>query len=362
MHICFLASAKSIHLQKWADYFIKKNHKVSVISFDFGEIKGAENYFVNMGIFSKSKLKYILGAYKVFFILKKIKPDIIQVIYLISYGLTGVLSGFRPISISAIGCDVLNRPKESLLKKLLAKYIIKKADLIHSQAEHLTKEIISLGGDEKKIITFSYGIDLKETKRETKKDFSKNEEKIIISTRALEPIYNIETFIYSAFKVLKEMSGIKFWIAGKGEKREEKKLKEIVAKLKLENSVVFLGELSNKKILGLLEKSDIYVSTSLSDGSSISLLEAMAKESFPVVSDIEANREFIKDKENGFLFPLKDSNKLADNILEAISDNDLRKKAAKINQRILEEKGSYQKNMKIIEKNYFSLHNNFKKN
>ena len=50
-----------------------------------------------------------------------------------------------------------------------------------------------------------------------------------------------------------------------------------------------------------LNAADIYVSTSLSDGTSLSLLEAMACSLPVVVTDIPANKEWITDGHNGFL-------------------------------------------------------------
>ena len=60
----------------------------------------------------------------------------------------------------------------------------------------------------------------------------------------------------------------------------------------------------------------IYVSTSLSDGSSVSLLEALSSGRICVCRDFPSNREWIKDGTNGFLF--KDDEELA-SILKLIS-------------------------------------------
>jgi glycosyltransferase involved in cell wall biosynthesis len=51
----------------------------------------------------------------------------------------------------------------------------------------------------------------------------------------------------------------------------------------------------------LLSQTDIYVSTSLYDGTSVSLLEAMGSGAFPIVTDIPSNREWISPGQNGFL-------------------------------------------------------------
>jgi glycosyltransferase involved in cell wall biosynthesis len=60
---------------------------------------------------------------------------------------------------------------------------------------------------------------------------------------------------------------------------------------------------------------DVYVSASLWDGASISLMEAMACGVFPVVSDIPANREWLQDGATAFLFPCGDWRRLAEILL-----------------------------------------------
>ena len=55
-----------------------------------------------------------------------------------------------------------------------------------------------------------------------------------------------------------------------------------------------------------LLESGFYISMTESDGASLSLMEAMAVGAIPVVSDIEPNREWVKNGVNGVLVPLDD--------------------------------------------------------
>jgi glycosyltransferase involved in cell wall biosynthesis len=63
---------------------------------------------------------------------------------------------------------------------------------------------------------------------------------------------------------------------------------------------------------------DLYISASHVDGSSVSLMEALACGLPCLVSDIPANREWVTDGENGWLFPDGDAEALAARILQAI--------------------------------------------
>jgi glycosyltransferase involved in cell wall biosynthesis len=64
----------------------------------------------------------------------------------------------------------------------------------------------------------------------------------------------------------------------------------------------------------------------------------MAAGSFPVVTDIPANREWIKDGENGFLVPVNEEGLLAKRIVSAIRDRELLEGAWRENLRTAEER------------------------
>jgi glycosyltransferase involved in cell wall biosynthesis len=72
----------------------------------------------------------------------------------------------------------------------------------------------------------------------------------------------------------------------------------------LDSDVEFTGYAAVRaEYLGQLEQADLYVSTSPSDSTSVSLLEAMAAGLACVVPDIAGNREWIQDGVNGLLYP-----------------------------------------------------------
>jgi glycosyltransferase involved in cell wall biosynthesis len=136
--------------------------------------------------------------------------------------------------------------------------------------------------------------------------------------------------------ILKEEPKVRFLIAGDGPEREG--LEKEVRSLKIEDFVQFLGRIPHETMACVLGQTDIYVSTSLDDGTSVSLLEALASGAFPVVTDIPPNREWISDGESGFLVPTDEERILAMRIIEAIRDRSLVEKAKQRNLRLVKEK------------------------
>ena len=88
----------------------------------------------------------------------------------------------------------------------------------------------------------------------------------------------------------------------------------------------------------------------LSDGTSVSLLEAMGAGAFPVVTDITSNREWISDGDNGFLVPAGKEINLADRIIGTIRKEGLMEKASEWNREIVREKAYWDGNIhKMVE-------------
>jgi glycosyltransferase involved in cell wall biosynthesis len=125
-----------------------------------------------------------------------------------------------------------------------------------------------------------------------------------------------------------------------------------VENLNLGTSVQFLGGIPHKEMPNLLAKSDIFVSTSPNDGTSVSLLEALASGTFPVVTDIPANREWIVDGDNGFLVPKENENLLAKKIVEAIRDRKLLREAFDKNRIIIKQRAFWEENVRKITQLY----------
>jgi glycosyltransferase involved in cell wall biosynthesis len=106
----------------------------------------------------------------------------------------------------------------------------------------------------------------------------------------------------------------------------------------------------------ILHRASIYVSTSPTDGLSISLLEAMACGLFPIVTDVPGNRPLIQNGENGLLFPVGDSRSLAEKICLVCKDlSPSNPYSLEINRRLIEEKWSQKRAMDRMETIYSSL-------
>jgi len=362
MRICYLANASSIHTRKWVRYFVEKGHEIHVISFENGWIEGTTVHKLKLPVLVKSAtfpLK-LISIPRMKALIRSIKPDVLHAHYVTNYGFFGALCNYKPLVLTALGSDILSVQTESPLiggiKKLIKTYVAKKADIVTADSRSLMKEIINLGVPVEKIKFVSHGVSLKEFNPNKKSSLFKKTLKIpptcqvVTSTRNLEKVYDVETLIKAIPNVIKTKPNVHFLIIGEG--TQKRYLQKIADDLNLQKHVTFVGSIPNEEVAEFLANSDIYVSTSLSDSTSVSLLEAMAAQLPVVVTDIEGNREWIKNGENGFVIPKSNPDLLAEKIDVLLGEEKTAEKFGVCNRKIVEEKANYDKEMAKVERIY----------
>jgi glycosyltransferase involved in cell wall biosynthesis len=370
--ICFFGDARTadIFTLRWARYFSERGHKIHLFSyFPFDEenqrsdieLHIIEKKFPNASWLTNTFANLPLNLMKIRKEIKKIKPDIIHAQCVTSYGKLAGFLYFHPLVITAWGSDILINPHESLTAKIGTKYVLKKADLITCDAEHMKEAMIKLGANPSKIKIINFGIDTQkfcpgEESKELRNKLGTLGLLTVISLRRLEPIYNIETLIRAIPLVLKEVPETRFIIAGTGS--QEKQLKNLSRTLKIDEKVEFIGWVSNDSLPDYLRTSDIYVSTSLSDGGiASSTAEAMACGLPIVITDFGDNRKWIEDGENGFIVPTKNPEFLAKKIIYLLKNEDVRKKIGEQGRKTIKERNDYRVEMSKMEEIYKELAN-----
>ncbi len=353
MKICFLGDIGSIHIRRWIEYFRDNGNKVYVISFNNYRIEGVnvtylgENININS---SGGNINYLKKIKEIKRMIKEINPDIINAHYVTSYGFIAALIKDRPLVISTWGSDILVTPKKNFIYKLLTQYSLKKGDLITSDSNNMTKEIKKLTRNHSTVITRPMGIDPNQFNLE---GTEKNREKILLSMRTLCDNSNIDIILKAFKKVLDYDKDIKLVITNSGEKENE--VLQNIKALGIEKSVEFLGFISHEQVIDLLKKSFIFISIPTSDSTSVTLLEAMACGTFPIVSDIPANNEWIVNNTNGLILEDNSEEKLNRLIQCVLGNNELVKKARIENKNIIDNNAIWDDNMRDIKEYYQNL-------
>jgi glycosyltransferase involved in cell wall biosynthesis len=143
--------------------------------------------------------------------------------------------------------------------------------------------------------------------------------RIVLSLRAHEPQYRVGDII-EAFAIAQAKDTNLVLVIGH-EGSLTAKLKEQVSDLDLSQSVRFIGPLPESELAPLLRGACCYVTASQVDGTSVTLLQAMACGTPVVASNTAGNQGWVTDKVTGHTFPTHDVAALAAAISSACAPN-----------------------------------------
>jgi glycosyltransferase involved in cell wall biosynthesis len=304
-------------------------------------------------------LEYSFAIFRIKSIVRAQKPDMVIAERTTSYGFLAALTGKKPVAIAQQGITDL-WPETSMLypiKKRLQDYAFKKADLIHAWGKVMTTSMKNANVDMQKVMVLPKGINLNHY---TDNNTADPEKINAIVTRSLEPEYRHD-IILKAFAVLHD-KGYDFKLTIVGDGSQLANLKALANRLGINEKVIFTGRIQNNALPVLLLQANYYISMPVTEGVSASLFEAMATRSYPLVTDIAGNQDWIRHRENGQLITVDDHEMLASELIWAAENPDYRKQATSDNRKLTEEKANYSVNMKIIAEQYHALINTAKKN
>jgi glycosyltransferase involved in cell wall biosynthesis len=133
------------------------------------------------------------------------------------------------------------------------------------------------------------------------------------------------------------------------------KVEQMVQQLKIESQVKLLPVQPRRVIAKLFRSAEIMVSPTEHDGTPNTLLEGMACGCLPVAGNIESVREWIEDGVNGLLHQPDSSDAMADALRRALDDAELRERACEMNQRLIDDRASYEQSMRRVVEFYEQL-------
>lgn len=228
----------------------------------------------------------------------------------------------------------------------------------------LKKFINRYGINRRKIVIIENGINFKNFKTikeagEIKKELNLPNIPIITMIANFKKQKDYPTMIKAIAHLQKEKD-VYFLAVGTGLKFEDekKKIELLIKQLNLKN-VKFLG--FRDDIPDILNITDIWVSSTLYEGQSNSLLEAMAMRKPIVTTDIPENAEVVRNGKEAILVPVKSPDKLAKAIKKLLINKNFSKKIAENAYKRVHKKYNIHKTFNKLEKLYNIVINQRKK-
>jgi L-malate glycosyltransferase len=293
-------------------------------------------------------------------LLAALQPDLVHAGPVQGCGYVAALSGFHPLLVTSWGSDLLLDADRNPGWKRATTIALRGADGFMCDCDAVRKIAQSLVPiTDSRIAQFPWGIESGSFSPAgplpAGVSFSAEPQAIrLICTRSWEPLYGIDVLLEAFRRAYGKNGWLRLMLLGSGSMAGA--VRDFIAERGLHNVVMTPGRVSATELAGWFRAAHGYVSCARSDGTSVSLLEAMATGLPVLVTDIPSNREWVRAGENGWLAATDSADDFAEKMLRIARLKPAeRAEMGERNQKIVAERADWDRNFPMLLELYESM-------
>jgi len=283
-------------------------------------------------------------------ILDEVKPDLLHAGPLHGPAYIAAQTGFSPLISMSWGADILHDGEVSPFDREKIRTTLYNSTVLVDDCQAVTtKAVHGYGYPRSRVYRLPWGVDLKHfspnghARLRDKMGWQDNF--VFLSIRSFEPIYGVDITLRAFIDAWQQDSRLRMFLFGNGS--QEEMLREMAAQAGVMDKVHFGGYLDRAQLPDAYNSADVFLSASHCDGSSVSLLEALACGTPAIVSDIPGNLEWVTHGDQGWVFPDGDDEAMATLMNAASREPDLAGMGERARELALE-KANWQQNFKVL--------------
>lgn len=248
-------------------------------------------------------------------VMREVRPELVHAGPVPSCGFLSALAGVKPLVVMSWGSDVLVDADRNPVRAWATRFTLRRADVVIGDCRAVRDKVRALSGlPDDRIVTYPWGVDLKTfqprvSSLDLRRRLGWEDAWVFLSTRSWEPHYHVDRLLTAFLRLAERSSRARLLLLGDGSLGPC--LHDIIAAAGSRDRVHLAGQVPNGLLPDYYNLADVYVSSVPADGTSISLLEAMACGLPVIVADAPGNREWVTPEKNGWLFKPGDAESLA---------------------------------------------------
>jgi glycosyltransferase involved in cell wall biosynthesis len=284
-------------------------------------------------------------------ILRDLRPDLMHAGPVQSCAYLGALAGFHPLVVMSWGSDLLLHANHNGEWRKATEIALQGADGLFcdcNSVRHAAERYTQF--PDSRIVQFPWGIEagLFSPQGPLLEGGAVEPDTIpVISTRSWEPLYEPVVLLEAFERAYRENRQMRLLLLGSGSQASD--VREFIVRRGMEGVITTPGRIVRSELPKWFRAAKVYISCSKSDGTSVSLLEAMATGLPAVVTDIPSNREWVTDGKNGWVASAGSSSDFARALLCAASlGSEQRKAISERNQEMIRERANWDANFPTL--------------
>lgn len=299
--VLLVGDGRNIHVRRLAEALASNGLRIDLACFEGDPIPGVRLHRIG-SLPPANDLRYPLAIPRLARLVRTLRPQLVHGVFVSSYGLMTALAvplarlaGARTTLVqSALGSDLLVKPRGSRIRRWLATFTLRTADLVTHNSDSLG-EVIGRLAPGVPVHRFVWGPEraLIEARRRP--------EKVALSTRRMEPDMRVD-LVVRAWRRARDLGpdsldGWRLVVTHEGS--EAANVREAAAG---DPTIELVGVLPYDELQRTLLRARIMVSSPKSDATSAALMDAFAAGLVPVVNAIPGTLEWV-DETAGEIVP-----------------------------------------------------------
>ena len=314
--LAFLADPNSIHTRRWVGWFAARGHRVSMlVPAGLAVEPGLPDSIavVRFTPYTASRL-HVLGAFRarrsLADALRRIEPDILHAHYLTGWGWHARLSGFRPYGITLWGTDILITARGTRRGGLYARWSLRPAGLVTGDSEELVRAAVAAGARAERTHLVQFGVDTERFSpgpdpAALRERLGLVGRRVIFSPRSIAPLYRQDVVLEALARLPADVCVV--MTRHLARESEVEALQRRAAELGLSDRLVMVPKVDHAEMADFYRMAELVVSVPISDGTPVTLLEALSAGRPVVASDLPSVREWLGDLDPASLVPVGDA-------------------------------------------------------
>ncbi|HEY9075504.1 MAG TPA: glycosyltransferase [Anaerolineaceae bacterium] len=284
-------------------------------------------------------------------VIAAVKPDIIHAGPVQTCAFLASLSGFKPLVTMSWGSDLLKDANRNVWLRLVTRWTLRRTAVLVGDCRAVQQKAAEFGFSPSRVTLFPWGVDLDRFQpltgeRPLRQRLGWQDSFVLLCLRSWEPIYGVDVALRGFALAARQEPRLRLILLGGGS--QAGLIHQVIEENELRDRVYLGGQVRQADLPGYYQESDLYLSASHSDGTSVSLLEALACGKPVLVSDIPGNREWITQGQEGWFFPDGSVDSLADAILRAVHSPERLPGMSLAARRLAESRADWQKNFQRL--------------
>ena len=331
MRLCFIGDPRSIHTQRWVRWFAA-DHDVILIATNVDDALGEFRVCTLPTTSARRGTRLLSSVRTVRRVLAAQRPDIVHAHFINEAGWFAAASRWRPSIITAWGSDLYRAPAESRLAQRLNPWAVRSADRVTCDSVDQARLLRSWGVEHERVSVIGWGVDRREFHPDVdgrplraRLDIP-SEAPVVLSPRQWLGNSNIEAVVAAHARLAADV-----YLLLKRQPRFEgeggRSVHTAIEASPARDRIRILEEIPAEELPTLYAAADAVVSLCVTDGTPVSVLEAMALGRPVVALDNPSIAEWVSDP-GGRLVSSPDAEQVADAIKSFLAAPAARERAA----------------------------------